>query len=338
MKLHLVYATDSRYLFPTRVSACSAIERCASPDELVIDVLDCGILDADWQAFQCSMRRDMGNAFSLKRHMIDMSSYADFKEWHASRGTYARLEIPRLLPDVDWCVYADGDTLFTDDPMKLCGFEDPDVALLGHFEATNGCRVFSQGRERSLDSWYCDHHLPWNGTQHLCSGFLLMNLAWFWETNASARCFELLRHFPDIPFCDQGVLNVVCHGYKRALPTGWGCFTPDLTDDTPRGCLHYVLERPWEMPARQRYMPITPAYLLWEQSLKRTCHMRLWQCPGWSRYKYFRDRAIGILFGVVFSLANQLPGLKGRYNVFLKKNVWCLHAYNRYCLNVDCDK
>lgn len=39
-KLHIVYATDNRYLFPTLVAASSAVAWASRKEDLVIDILD----------------------------------------------------------------------------------------------------------------------------------------------------------------------------------------------------------------------------------------------------------------------------------------------------------
>ena len=61
-----------------------------------------------------------------------MSSLAAFRAWHGSLAAYARLFLPTLLSEVDWCLYVDGDTLFTDDPAKVLACRAEDVAIVGH--------------------------------------------------------------------------------------------------------------------------------------------------------------------------------------------------------------
>ena len=131
-KLHLVYASDANYLFPITVAASSAIAQASRPQNLVIHILDCGIPDDKWEAFVRGVYGDGRTA--IVRHVIDTSVYADYATWHGSLAPYARLHLPNLLPEVDWCVYADGDTLFTDDPFKVCELFDDAVAIVGHLD------------------------------------------------------------------------------------------------------------------------------------------------------------------------------------------------------------
>ena len=134
--LRIVYATDMGYLMPTRVSASSALAWAGDRSEIALYVLDCGIDNPAWADFADALRKMFGEAFELHRVPVDMSRFAALRGWsNNSKGAYARLLIPELLPDVVWCLYADGDTLFTDDPLKLQALWKNDCALMGHLDA-----------------------------------------------------------------------------------------------------------------------------------------------------------------------------------------------------------
>ena len=70
-RLHVVYATDSRYLFPTRVAAASAVAHAGDRTRLAIDILDCGLADGEWTSFANDFRRQFGSEFELARHVIE---------------------------------------------------------------------------------------------------------------------------------------------------------------------------------------------------------------------------------------------------------------------------
>ncbi|MBQ0031772.1 MAG: hypothetical protein KBT68_03110 [bacterium] len=110
--LHVVYATDDGYLVPTMVAAASVLAWVKDVSFVQIHVLDTGIADVGWDDFEKNLRGHFGQAFRLTRHKIDQTLFSGFKTWHGSVGTYARLLIPDLIPDADWCVYCDGDTRF----------------------------------------------------------------------------------------------------------------------------------------------------------------------------------------------------------------------------------
>ncbi len=179
--LHLVYAADANYLFPLRVAASSAIAQASRPQDLVIHVLDCGIPDDKWETFGNSLYGE--GRTRVVRHTIDLALFRSFAEWHGSLATYARLCLPDLLPDVAWCVYADGDTLFTDDPFKLEAIFDGTCAMQGHTTSLT-----------MQPEWFARHGLVQDWSHYVCAGFLLLNLEWM-RVQAIAR--RSLNFFPE---------------------------------------------------------------------------------------------------------------------------------------------
>lgn len=308
-KLHIVYATDERYLVPTRVAAASAVYHASRPQDLVIDILDCEISDSAWKKFETDLQKAVGNRFCLVRHRVDMSVYEQYKTWHTSRGIYARLSIPEILSDdVEWCVYADGDTLFVTDPFELETIYNSRYALMGHLDQTG----------RGLKEWYDKNGFVWDGGTYLCAGFIALNLKWAREHDLSKQCFEIIRQHPDIPYNDQDVLNILCAESKAALPAGWGVFANEAYWRVKPCCIHYVGERPWELPRlRGVYLPDTSR--LWFDYARRVCGIRLCDM-GLSRRRYFvaylLSRVCKLYFRIVSltrSGANRYSKANGRF-------------------------
>ena len=231
--LHLVYATDKGYLLPTLVSATSAIVKSSRPDNLIIHILDCGFETEDWDRFTGRLRNATGFRGELIRHTIDLAAFAGVKGWHGSLGAYARLLIPELLPDVVWCVYADGDTLFTGDIFELEALAPQgETALLGWYDEAH-------------ESWMRNHYAALGHSipkgPYVGSGFLLMGLDWFREHEISAACVAYLRDHPDAPVVDETALNVCCDGHTARLPERWGVVSDYALGGTEvPGCIHYV--------------------------------------------------------------------------------------------------
>jgi len=313
-KLHIVYATDSRYLFPTKVAASSAVAWASRKEDLVIDILDCGLGDDEWNSFSSSILLRLGDDYSLVRHKINMAVYDNMQAWHTSKGAYARLELPQILGDVDWCIYADGDTLFTDDPFKLMEFFDESYALLGHRDAPGANQA----------EWHARHGLPWVEQSRVCSGFLVMNLTWFRENRGVEKLFEFLKDYPDVLFPDQDALNVVCNGKIGLLPEQWGEFTFWVNRVTKPGCFHYAGRPPWVAPSRQNKIPMTSTRRIWFYTLEKICGIKPWKCEGYSWFSYYCEIIKSYFFVFVFSVLNVIPGMRGRYDgVF---NDWWPHS------------
>lgn len=257
-KLHLVYASDANYVRYIEVAACSAYIKASRPEDLIVHVLDCGIPDDAWAAFVKRLESALPTTPHLVRHPIDMARFADFPRWnHGSLAIYARLYLPELLPEEDWCVYADGDTLFVDDPLAILACRDASIALLGRQDP------FASASTRA---WYASHNFPRDPATYLCSGFLLMNLRLFRERNYARQCMDFMRVYPDAAFPDQDALNVVCAGSKRALPEGWGIFAAKVFGAERPRCIHYagIGELPWRVS------------FSWKQGYRES--MKIWYC------------------------------------------------------------
>ena len=315
--LRIVYATDMGYLMPTRVSASSALAWASDRSGIVIYVLDCGIEDSAWEEFACALRTRFGESFGLHRVSVDMARFSALRGWtNDSKGAYARLLIPELLPEADWCVYADGDTLFTDDPLKLQGLWKGDCALMGHQDDFDEKQV----------AWYREHSLAWHDDTHICSGFMLMNLEWFRAHGATDRCLELLKRHPDCPCVDQDALNVVCENRIKLLPDEWGVLAYTLHGCAKGGCLHYGGTPPWKAwrpYARRHRILLSSARRLWLLFAGRVLHRRPWRIIGCSARDYFRASALTWISIQVMRLLNVIPlkPLRHRYDVALH-DVW----------------
>ena len=304
--LHIVYATDSRYLFPTAVAAGSAVLHAGDRSRIAIDILDCGLSDAEWSAFAANFRHRLGTDFALTRHAVDMRAYDSLKAWHTSRGIYARLDIPQILKDEPWCVYADGDTLFTADPLKLADVFDPACAIMGHLDD-------------NVDiPWYAEHGFRLHPETQICAGFILLNLDWFRANEGTRKCFDLLNRFPDMPYNDQDALNIVCEGKIGVLPDNWGKFTYDTNRETVPGLFHYVSDRPWELKANG-FLPLRGTDVIWYRVKDRAVGGGAHSCPTTTQLRYFHVWAKTALVKSAVSVLNVLPGLRGRFTRNLRR-------------------
>lgn len=235
--LHIVYATDDAYLFAVEASLASAEAMTSDPQRTYFHILNCGISDKAWQAFH--LRHP-----EVLSHPINMETFSGFHLWHGSLGTYARLNIPELLQSVSWCLYVDGDTLFTDDPLKLIEeiehlrhHPEGPIALAGHTTSMT-----------TQPAWYKAHHLPLHRERYVCAGVILMNLDYFRQHHISQQCMAFIQAHPDAPFPDQDALNLSCQGHIALLPDTWGDYSGAAFGKAKRpGCVHYVGELPWKL-------------------------------------------------------------------------------------------
>lgn len=307
--LRIVYATDMGYLMPTFVAAASALAWASDRSEIALYVLDCGVEDPVWEKFARDLRRMFGEEFELHRRTVDLSRFAAFRGWtNGSRGIYARLDIPNLLPEAEWCVYADGDTLFTDDPLKLKGIWTGDCALMGHLDA------FGENQR----TWHRERNLPWHDEAHVCAGFVLMNLDWFRQHEVPRKCLEFLQRHPDCLCLEQDALNVVCENHISLLPDEWGALAFASGGRIASGCLHFGGTPPWKVRGsfgRNNRILLKSAQRLWLQFAGHVLRRRPWellQCTPWEYFKVC-VLTVGALWIMRIMNAVPLKGLQHRY-------------------------
>lgn len=255
-KIHIVYATDDGYLLPTFVAAASALAWASRLEDVQIHILDTGIADEGWNLHLGALRRRFGDGAGIVRHQVDLSCFEGLRKYHGSLGTYARLLIPDLLSDAEWCVYCDGDTLFTDDPFKLADVFDARYAYQGHEDWLIGLGNSEQ------EKWCRCHQLGWDASQYVCSGFILMNLERFRRESLGAACVALLKKYPDAPFVDQDAMAYVCRGSVGRLPWAWGTFSWGAFANGRPSCIHYASDLPWKLMTN-KYLDYNDAHRLW---------------------------------------------------------------------------
>lgn len=310
-KLHLVYAADANYLFPTEVSIRSAFHWASRPADLVVHVLDCAIPQDVWSQWEAHLREAIP-ALALVRHIIGTKRFEGLRIYKGSSAAYARLTIPDLLPEVDWCVYADGDTLFTDDPFKLEAYFDDSAALLGH-----PC----PRTETTAADWFAREGISMDWSRYVCSGFIAMNLKWMRAHDATAWCLDFLRKHPNSPTHDEGALNVLCAGRVRFLPFEWGVFSGEVfgLGATRPGCVHYLCDLPCNLRF-SRFFGYSDAQLIWigfvraVMGLSRAEATRIPPCKWLFGRLYARMVACAVpLLSLLPPIRRRFPNLRARF-------------------------
>ena len=231
--LDIVYASDQTYLFFCCVSILSLMEQLPENQKVRLHLL----LD---ESFSEEDRRllnyltDSYKNLKLSEHRISEAAFdsRDFKDSLWSKAACYRLILPMLLPDVDICLYIDSDTLVVGDILPLWETDMTDYYLAGVFDD------ISPVREQTVRD-----NIPDIQT-YINSGVLLMNLSLMRRHGIQKK---LMKGIQDYLVVDQDLLNVVCYGRIRLLPSDYNCI-PGVFCDTPR-ILHFLMRdyiRPWK--------------------------------------------------------------------------------------------
>ncbi|MBR1922088.1 MAG: hypothetical protein IJ829_08870 [Kiritimatiellae bacterium] len=206
-KIHVVMAADGSYVNGLKVAKASMVESCGVPSRLEFH-----LFGAD-DSLAERIRREFGT-------------------YKGSPMSFLRLYLGELLPDVDWVVYSDVDTLWRRDVAELWDLRDETKTVqwvgTSSFEFVDWCAR----RGVSLEGFSAE--------KYGCCGVMLVNLAQMRARRVLERCRDFAARHGVPKYADQDVLNAVLAGTDEIgmLPGAWDVIIP--TPETPRACVLHV--------------------------------------------------------------------------------------------------
>ena len=203
-KIHVVMAADGPYLKGLEVAKASMVESCSDPGRIEFHLFG-------------------DEAVSLERMRTEFGLY------RGSPMTFLRLYLGELLPEVDWVVYSDVDTLWRRDVCELWKLRDGaktiQWAWSSSFEFVDWCR------ERNVPL------VRFSPDRYGCCGICLVNLKRWRETKVLERCRDFAAQYGIPKYADQDILNAVLADEAGLLPECWDVWIPS-PENTPRCVLH----------------------------------------------------------------------------------------------------
>jgi lipopolysaccharide biosynthesis glycosyltransferase len=274
---------------------------------LVVHILDCGITEADWADYESRIKA-LAERVHVKvdvvRHVVDMAIFKDLPAWNGAKATWTRLLAPRVLPNVDRCVFSDCDMLFVANPAEMLeSLNEKGVVIAGHHEPL--VDVFE-----GQDEAYCrSKGLPFNAATYFNAGLVAMDLDAFRQMNIVEQCFDFARKHSDVPYLDQTLLNQVCFNCKALLSDGWGLHPTECPAfEGQIKSIHFAGGCGWPFPKPKFYYHvlwlglIRDAFDLW-----RDFETRVLDLPPLPRVKFdMRSRLLAMLFLFGARIANLL--------------------------------
>lgn len=314
-RLHVVFASDENFVLQLEVAAKSLIRSCAG-SEVVIDVLDCEIINQTWECLSTRLQayaKTCGTVLGLCRHLVKLDGFAAFRTWNASRATYARLLIPSFLADVRYCVYSDCDVLFLSNP----------IAMINQIKAS-GKMIAGHLNPCSVDGARLDFHWldsvgePYVEERYYCAGLVAMDLDQFRSKGMMDKVLDFLSRHPDSVSADQSALNSVCRDYSGILTGNWGLFPQECYDaHEPICAIHYSGGNPWKTRTWYEYVLYRRVDCIWQDFCKRV--------TGVDMRRKIRRRSVVIqgtlmeLVTRVFLFLRIMPASKRNYLSFMRK-------------------
>lgn len=240
-KIHIVYCSDAGYLMPTLVSAASAVAH-AKICPIVIHLFETGLTEGDVGKFVEKLKSIRADT-EVVRHHWDDKRFDMCPAWHGSRIIYARLLVQDLIPEADWAISVDGDTLWLGDPAVMMALKDETKLYQISIDPPD-----PNGLENPVFQWFRERGLSMDPAQYYCVGAMLMNLKKLREENFSKQALDFLTEYPDPKYPEQMVMCYLAQGKTSPLPKEWGCYSFYHNEiDITKPCLiHYVQDAPWK--------------------------------------------------------------------------------------------
>lgn len=211
----LVLAADNNYALPMMVTMESALQT-AKPNTIYQFYL---LVSKDFeQKNQEKIKKIIKSYPKASVEFIFMGNQfddADICIEHITTATYYRLELPKILPNVNKCIYLDVDLIVKEDLSALFRTSVDDRYIAG---------VYAAGyyhSEENIKEREEELKIPFDC--YINAGVLLINLAKMRKDNLTKKFSELLQR--NFSSQDQDILNVACYGKIRILPFKYNAMT-----------------------------------------------------------------------------------------------------------------
>jgi len=230
--IHVVMVADSAYRPGLEAARASMLRSCSMPERIVWHVFD------ETNVSAARIEREFGT-------------------YKGSVMTFVRLYLTELLPDCDWVVYSDVDTLWFRDVAELWDLRD-------EAKSVQWVPDMASAREESA-SWQRTLKPDFDTDRYGCCGVMLMNLAQMRQRHLleTARAFTLQNGL--FRYVDQDILNALCNESCGLLPECWDVLIPS-PENVRGGCVLHItgVGRCF----RKDYQGKVPQYRLWEHVVK----------------------------------------------------------------------
>jgi lipopolysaccharide biosynthesis glycosyltransferase len=245
--MHFVFGLDAGFVMPTGV-AMRSLDRFLSDHDRIVLLhlgLDSGHKDS-LSACASNARVDFVDcAGQLRESWVPPA--------HVSPAAFVRYLAPQSLPDVDRCVYLDGDVIVRHDPTDL-----HDVDLEGNSLGAVRSRVTPYAASPGGIAGWFDLGIP-STAPYFNSGILTMDLARWRDRDITGRLTSYLDAFGErTTLADQEALNAAVVGDWAQLDRTWNYVThvtesflqqPELEPAEP-AIVHFAgRSKPW-LPGR----------------------------------------------------------------------------------------
>lgn len=211
----VVMTTDNNYAIQTSVTILSILENKSSNTEHTFYILNNGTLSDDSKLLlEQAACADTSRVCYL---IVNDSLFADATiTSYLSVSSYYRLLIGELLPDIDRCIFIDGDTIVKIDIAELFFID-----LGNHYVAgVRDCGI--QYRFSTYEGYHEKLEIP-DMKDYINAGVLVLNLDQIRKDGIVHIFLKQMRR--NYLMMDQDVINASCYGSIKLLPLEYNVFS-----------------------------------------------------------------------------------------------------------------
>ena len=309
--VELALASDQGAYCELLVAACTAAQCATRGAKLVFHVLDGGIDDTDFEFFERSLKQ-CNEKVSVDRILLSQNAFAGCPSYRGSRMAYARLLLPRLLPNIKRILYFDTDFYWRADVVQLWRTTADVVSIATVLDQNPG------GIEKER-LWFERNDLSFPAGRYFCTGSCVINLEQWRKTEVENRALDFIRRHPSVECAEQSALNAIFQiDDVRFLPVQWGRFVRMMTPREFKSpvALHFSAEAPW--CASRATKMLTDAQLLWFRTDAQIRGISVWK----SLRRYYSPLEI-VRWRMLFILTMKIPPCRWGFHLFLAKTGRC---------------
>jgi len=255
-------AADQNYYKGLLVTACSMAKHASNSCLITWVILDGGICPGDMNNLkQCILRDHPKSLFRVIQ--LNKEIFNGVALYNGSIMTYARLLLPRLLPDCEFVIYCDVDFLWRADISELWKLRDAKFIVQSTLDEFI-CRVGSSVEDR----WGMEYGYTFDRSHYFCAGLCLFNLEKL-RLGIADHLIKIMHECPNAPMADQTIMNAVFDKSDVGLlPPRWQRLVLEIS--ACKVCepvaLHYASVLPWRA---ENARLISDAVLAWFKEYSR---------------------------------------------------------------------
>ncbi len=191
--VNLIFSADKKYAPFLGVVLCSIFESKRSQNQIVVYILDGGILPKDKEKLEILIKKYSAQINFIK---MDTSLFKDFFiSEYISQASYYRIMIPKVLPALEKVLYLDCDLIVLSDIFELYKTD-----ISNYFLAAIPEPLTNRQEELGMPQT----------APYFNAGIMLLNLDKWRETKITEKLIAFIQENPTrLRFWDQDALNAI---------------------------------------------------------------------------------------------------------------------------------